>query len=129
LVVVLTVALGCSACFGSAHPAPKPRPTRFEVTYVPPIGNLMGSSSSLDRPRRHLVRCGARNRALCAALVYYATHGPRTCRQSTWSTPAQFGVRGTLHGRRIVEPVAPICRRSPPMLAAAEGVMFRALAR
>jgi len=81
------------------------------------------------RPRHHLVQCGARNRALCAALVYYTTHGPRACRQSTWSTPAQFGVTGMLRGRGIDEPVAPVCRRSPPMLAAAEQVMFFAFVR
>jgi hypothetical protein len=128
VVVILIVALGCSGCFGSAHGAPKAAPTRFEVASIPPIGNLMGPSA-LYRPRHHLVRCGSRNRALCAALAYYATHHPRTCRQSTFSTPAQFGVTGTLRGRRIAEAVAPICRRSPARLAAAEQEMFFAFVR
>jgi len=127
VVVMLAVALGCSACVGSAHPAPKPGPTRFEVTYIAPIGNLMGASS-LHRPRHHLVRCGSRNRALCAALIYYTTRRPRTCRPSTWSTPAQFGVTGTLRGRQIDEPVAPVCQGSA-RLAAAEQVMFFAFIR
>src|SRR4029078_10081771 len=95
VVVMLAVALGCSACVGSAHPAPKPRPTRFEATYIAPLGTLMGARS-LPRPRHHLVRCGSRNRALCAALIYYTTRRPRTCRPRTWSTPAPFGVTGHL---------------------------------
>lgn len=128
--ITLTAAIlvGCSACLGSATRAPNAELTRFVVTYIPPIGNLMGPSS-LYSPRHRLVRCGSRNRALCAALVYYATHHPRTCRQSDFSTPAQFGVRGTLRGHRIAEAVAPICRRSPARLAAAEQIMFFALIR
>jgi hypothetical protein len=128
MAVMLTIAVGCAACHGSAHGTPNTAPTRFEVTYIPPIGNLMGSSS-LYTPRHRLVRCGSRNHALCAALVYYTTHGPRTCRQSAWSTPTQFGVKGTLRGRKIDEPLAPVCRRSPPRLAAAEQAMFFAFIR
>jgi hypothetical protein len=128
IVVAVAVSLGCAGCYGSAHQAPRPAPTRFEVAYVPPIGNLTGPSS-VYALRHRLVRCRSRNRALCAAIAYYATHHPRTCRQSDFSTPAQFGIKGTLRGRRIDEPVAPVCRRSPPMLAAAEQVMFFAFIR
>ena len=128
MVVVLAVALGCSACFGSAHQAPKAALTRFEVTYIAPIGNLEQPNAS-HPPHHRLVRCGSRNRALCAALVYYATHGPRTCPQSAWSTPAQFGLTGTLRERKIQEPLAPVCQGSPRKLAAAEQVMFDAFIR
>jgi hypothetical protein len=128
IVFAAAILVGCSAYLGSAARAPKVEPTRFVVTYIPPIGNLMGPSS-LYPPRHRLVRCGVRNRALCAAIAYYATHHPRTCSQNLFSTPAQFGVRGTLRGRRIGETLAPVCRKSPPMLAAAERVMFFALIR
>jgi hypothetical protein len=128
IVVTAAILVGCSACLGSAARAPNAEPTRFVVTYIPPIGNIMGSSS-LYSPRHRLVRCGVRNRALCAAIAYYATHHPRTCSQNLFSTPAQFGVRGVLRGRRIAEAVAAVCRKSPPRLAAAEQVMFFALIR
>jgi hypothetical protein len=69
----------------------------------------------------------AKPRAL-RPLIYYTTRRPRTCRPSTWSTPAQFGVTGTLRGRQIDEPVAPVCQGSA-RLAAAEQVMFFAFIR
>jgi hypothetical protein len=123
--VVAAVALCCAACHGSAGRAPAATPTRFEVTYVRPIGNIAPPNPP-PVPAPRLVRCGRRNHTLCAAIAYYVTHSPRTCEQSLWSTPAQFGVKGTLRGRRIDEPVAPVCRRSPPGLAKAERVMFDA---
>jgi hypothetical protein len=128
MAVALVVALSCSACHGSAHRAPAAAPTAFEVTYIRPIGNIAPATPVRPSPPR-LVRCGSRNRALCTAIAYYVTHHPRTCRQGDWSTPAQFGVKGTLRGRRIDEPLAPVCRRSPPRLAAAEQVMFFAFVR
>jgi hypothetical protein len=126
--LLAAVALCCSACVGSAGRPPAGTPTAFEVTYVRPIGNIAPPNPPPPPPPR-LVRCGRRNRALCAAIAYYVTHGPRTCDQSFWSTPAQFGVKGMLRGRRIDEPVAPICRRSPRGLARAERVMFDAFSR
>lgn len=128
ITVTAAILVGCSACLGSATHAPNAELTRFVVTYIRPIGNIMGPSS-LYTPRHRLVRCGSRNRALCIAIAYYATHHPRTCRQSDFSTPAQFGVKGTLRGRKIDEPLAPVCRRSPPGLAAAEQAMFFAFIR
>ena len=128
MAVAVVVALWCLACHGSATRAPRSAPTAFEVTYVRPIGNIAQPNPGPPPPPR-LVRCGSRNHVLCAAIAYYATHGPRTCGQSDWATPAQFGVKGTLRGRRIDEPVAPICRPSPPGLAQAERVMFDAFSR
>jgi hypothetical protein len=41
-----------------------------------------------------------------------------------FSTPAEFGVTGSVDGRRVDERPAPACRRSPPGLARAERTLF-----
>jgi hypothetical protein len=96
------------------------------VTFVPPIGNLEPPNAYLPRTVTR-IRCGPRNRSLCAAVDNYATHGPRTCWQSAWSTPAQFGVVGVVNGRRVDEPAVPACRASPRRMARAEAALFSAL--
>jgi hypothetical protein len=128
-VVIAALAVGtlCSACFGSSSSSVRrPPPQVFVVGFVPPIGNLEPPTAYLPSTVTR-IRCGPGNRSLCAAVVYYATHGPRTCSQSDFSTPAAFGVSGVVDGRRIDEPAVPACRASPRRLAKAEGVLFAAL--